>query len=179
MRDRILLGVGLLAWLGLTVLLGRFALARFPAAGGPAVGPRATALVIVAIPLGLGLLDVLLYWLGGNASTISAVMLGVRAAQPLVGVSTAYSFGVLLGHFFFPRVGAAPPPPHEVIGRMFVALSPTFYALTIISAGNGTLDAHRKALEAGGQLAFAAYMLAAAAAGGVVGHTVLPQNVAP
>ena len=33
----------------------------------------------MAIPLGLGMIDVYLYYVGGNEATISAVMLEIRA----------------------------------------------------------------------------------------------------
>ena len=179
MRDLALLVLLAGLTMAFAALTGRHVFTRFPETVAVAVSPRATALVIVAIPLLLGALDVLLYYVGGNAATISYVMLGAGAARPLVAVSTAYTFGVLLGHLYFPEYAAVGPPAFEVVGRMVVVLSPTVYALIIIGAGNGTLAAHRAALEAGGSWSLAGYMLAAAVAGGLVGRYVLPQHVAP
>lgn len=141
--------------------------------------PNWTPFIVVAIPLLLGALDVFLYWTGGNSATISWVMLTRRASQPLVALSTCYSFGVLLGHFFLPQFTNTSPPAYLVIARMWFALSPTIYALIIIAFDNGTLEAHRKALQSGGQGLFALYMSLAFHAGGVVGCFVLAQHVPP
>jgi len=136
-----------------------------------------TPLVIVSIPLLLGAVDLALYHFGGNEATISKVFLDISAARRLVALSTAYSFGVLLGHLFFPTFAAAAPPTYEVIARMVVVLSPTVYALIIIGAGNGLAASHERAIGQGGQLALAGYMLAAIIAGGVVGKYVLSQHL--
>lgn len=141
--------------------------------------PVGTPVIIVLIPLILGLLDVLLYWMGGNESTISWVMLSVRNKYPLAALSTAYTLGVFLGHLYFPKFVDQGPPVHEVLARMMVGLSPTFYALIITSAGNGVNAAHTRALESGGQMVFAAWMLLAVVGGGTVGAFVLSQHVAP
>jgi hypothetical protein len=170
MRDSIIMGVGGLGWLGLTVFLVRVLV--------PAINPRVTAVMIAAIPITLGLLDVALYKFGGNESTISFVMLSARAARPLVALSTVYSFAVLIRHFYFPEFVPAGPPAYEVVARMFVVLSPTIYAIIILANGNGTLAAHQRALEAGGQYPFAGYVLAASVAGFVMGRF-LPQHVPP
>lgn len=137
-----------------------------------------TPIIICVIPIGLGLLDVLLFWLGGNEATISWVMLVRRASQPIVGLSTCYSFGMLLTHFYLPSVGES-PRPYQIVARLLVALSPTFYAIVIIAFDNGTLEAHRKVLAAGGSKTYALYMSAAVHFGGFVGWAVLPQHLAP
>lgn len=177
MRDWLILALAVLLWLALTTFLGHWLFSRVPSILPFAVSPRLTACIIVAIPIGLGLLDVGLYWLGGNDSTISAVMLAIRAGRVLVALSTAYSFGVLLGHLFFPEFTTSFPAPYEVIARMVFVLSPTFYALIIIGAGNGTLEAHRHALESHGQLLLAVYMTGAAIVGGLLGKFALPQHL--
>lgn len=178
MRDWLTLGVLVLAWLTLSAAVARFIFTRFPGVVPVAVSPRVTALVVVAIPLGLGLLDVCLYYLGGNESTISYVMLSARAARPLVGLSTVYSFAVLVRHLFFPVYAAESPPPYEVVARMWFVLSPTVYALIIVGNGNGTLAAHQHALEAGGLNWYAVYTLAAAVVGWWAGQF-LPQHLLP
>lgn len=138
-----------------------------------------TPFIIVAIPLGLGMIDVYLYYVGGNEATISAVMLEIRASRPLVALALAWSIGVFLGHLFFPVFTAQGPPTSEVIARMFVVLSPTIYALIIIGAGNGTNEAHTRALETGGQLPLAGYMSIALHLGGLAGKFGLPQHLSP
>lgn len=138
-----------------------------------------TPVIIVALPLLIGLIDLALFYTGGNEATISAIMLDIRTSRPLVALSTSYSAGVLFGHLFFPEFTDKSPPPHEVIARMVVILSPTIYALILIGHANGSLEAHRRALEAGGQLLFAVYMNLALIAGGLAGKFGLPQHVVP
>lgn len=138
-----------------------------------------TPLVIVGIPLLLAMIDVCLYYWGGNEATISKVLLDLNHTRPLVGLSTVYSFGVLIGHLFFPTFADQSPPPYEVIARMFVILSPTVYTMIIIYFGNGSVEAHKKALESGGQLVTAAYMIAVGIGGGFIGKYGLPQHVLP
>jgi hypothetical protein len=141
--------------------------------------PRTAPLLVVSLPLLIGLLDFALYKIGGNEATISKVLLNNALNRPLVALSTAYSVGVLLGHLFFPVYGEDMPPGYEVIARMLVALSPTFYALVIIGAGGAAAGAHYHALLRGGQPLLAAYMIAAATVGGVAGKFVLPQHLPP
>ena len=138
-----------------------------------------TPLLLVAIPLCLGLLDVLLYWLGGNEATFSATMLAIRVKYPLSALATAYTLAVFLGHVFFPQEAEFGPPVHEVLARMMVALSPTFYALIIFAAGNGASAAASRAVDGHGQMAFAGWMLLCVVFGGAVGRFVLCQHVAP
>lgn len=137
-----------------------------------------TPVIVIMIPLVLGALDVFLYWTGGNEATISRVMLGVRYKYPLAALSTAYTLGVFLGHLYFPRAVLVGPSTREVLGRMMVALSPAFYSLIVTSEG-GANEAHKRALEAGGQLVFAAWMLLSIVFGGIVGALVLAQHVTP
>ncbi len=137
-----------------------------------------TPVIVILIPLSLGALDVFLYWTGGNDATISRVMLGVRYKYPLAALSTAYTLGVFLGHLYFPRVALIGPSSREVLARMAVALSPAFYSLIVTSEG-GANEAHKRALESGGQIVFAAWMLLAIILGGIVGALVLAQHVAP
>lgn len=140
---------------------------------------QATPLVIVGIPLILGMLDVALYYFGGNEATISKVMLNISGTRKLVALCTAWSLGVLMGHLFFPTFTERSPPAYEVVARMWLVLSPTVYALIIIGAGNGVAAAHSHALAHGGQLALAGYAVAAAVAGGVAGKLMLPQHLDP
>jgi hypothetical protein len=140
---------------------------------------KLTPMLIVSLPLLVGLIDVLLYHFGGNEATISKVMLNHTSRQPLVALSTVYSVGVLVGHLFLPAFSNQTAPTHEIIARMVVVLSPTFYALIIVGIGNGTAYANNNALLAAGQWVFAGYILAAFVAGGVVGKIVLPQHLSP
>jgi hypothetical protein len=141
--------------------------------------PRIAPLFVVSLPLLIGLLDYLLYRVGGNEATISKVLLNTAGTRPLVAISTAYSVGVLMGHLFFPAFGEEEPPGFEVIARMIVALAPTFYAMVIIGGGGAAQFAHSHALIRGGQWLLAVYLLLAAAAGGLVGKFVLPQHLPP
>jgi len=136
---------------------------------------RRTAFIVAAILPALGLLDVLLYWLGGNAATISAVMLAIRVKYPLVAHSTAYAFGAFLGHVFFPSSAIVMPASHEMLARMVLGLSPIFAALIIILAGEGEAVSSN-VLDPSNQLKFAALMLAALVAGGLMGRFVLCQH---
>lgn len=140
---------------------------------------RLTPLLIVAIPLILGLIDVCLYYFGGNDATFSRVMLNLSKNRPLVALSTAYSFGILMGHFFFPTWTERSPPTYEVLARLVVVLSPTFYAMIIIGAGNGVAKMHDEVLEAGGQWPMVGYVLFGFVAGGVAGKFALPQHICP
>ena len=140
---------------------------------------RWTPLLIVALPLAIGLLDLFLYKLGGNQATISWVMLTTAAKDPFVALSTCYSFAVLMGHCFFPKVGTEPPMAYVVIARMLVVLSPTLYLMVIIAFGGGEgAEEARGLLRSGGSWGFAGWMLLAGIAGGVAGHVGLPQHVA-
>lgn len=136
-----------------------------------------TPALVVAIPILLGLLDVLLYWLGGNEATFSATMLAIRVKYPLSALAVAYTLAVFLGHLYFPKSAETFPPVHEVLARMSIGLSPTFYALIILAAGNGASAAHSHAINTGGQLVFAGWMLLCIIAGGLVGRFVLCQHV--
>ena len=137
-----------------------------------------TPLLIVSMPLMIGLLDLLLYKLGGNDATISWVMLVTASRDPFVALSTAYSFAVLMGHCFFPKIGEVPPAAYVVVARMLVVLSPTLYLMVIIAFGGGQgTDEARGLLQRGGSWAFAGWMLLAAIAGGIAGHVGLPQHV--
>lgn len=177
MRDWLILLALAVTWLAASSAVGYWIFTKFPVVRQFSVSTRFTAGVIVAIPLGLGLLDVALYATGGNDATISKVMLSVRSSRPLVALSTAYSFGVLLGHFFFPTFVEDASTIGDVLGRMLVVLSPTGYALFVIGLGNGTLQAHKVALETGGQIAFASYMTGLFVLGGIAGKYVLPQHL--
>lgn len=136
-----------------------------------------TPLIIVGIPLLLALIDILLYWSGGNEATISKVMFDISSSRRMVALSTGYSAGLLLGHFFFPAYTIKYPPTYEIIARMVWALSPTFYAMIIIGAGNGVTQSHEVALEHGGQLLLAAYMLTSIIIGGLVGKYIICQHI--
>jgi hypothetical protein len=140
---------------------------------------RLTPLVIVALPLLIGLLDVVLYYLGGNDATISKVMLNNANASPLVALSTGYGAGVLIGHFFFPAFAAEPPPPYQMIARMSVVLSPVMYALIIIGAGDAATKAHTHPLLTDRQGMLAALVVLLFTLGGVAGKFALPQHLTP
>lgn len=139
-----------------------------------------TQIIIVSLPLMIGLLDVALLKLGGNQVTISRVALKISLQQPMVALAICYSFAVLIGHLFFPETTRESPPYHETIGRMFVVLSPTIYAMIIIYAGDGAAKIHKETIRpAGQQWVFASYMLLVAILGGIAGRYGLPQHVSP
>lgn len=137
-----------------------------------------TPVIIVALPLIIGLMDVaLLHW-GSNKATISYTMLKISTHHPLVPLSITYSFAVLMGHLFFPEMRANDQPAYETVARMFVVLSPTVYSMVIIAYGNRIEGLHREALS-GDRWVFAFYMIVAAVLGGIAGRYGLPQHVPP
>lgn len=140
---------------------------------------RLTPLLIVGTPFIIGAIDIFLYYRGGNEATISKVMLNHAGNRPFVGAAVVYSFGVLIGHFYFPTFVEQTAPMYELIGRMMLVLAPTFYAMIIIAAGNGTMSAHNHALIVNGQLSYAGILILAGIAGGVAGKYALPQHLAP
>ena len=178
MRTWLTLAVATVAWLLLTVYIANFALSRQTLIRLPAVNHQTTAFLIVVILPALGMLDVGLAVQGGNSATISWVMLGVRVKDPLAALAVVYSFGLFVGHCYFPAVGVPPPPGYQVVARMFIGLSPTFYAMTVIGwGGSDAVEAHKHFLEAGGQAVFGCYTVAAGVAGGLMGHYVLAQHL--
>ena len=140
---------------------------------------RWTPLIIVALPLVIGILDVFLLYAGTNKATISYAMLKVGSHDPLVPLSVCYSFAVLMGHCFFPMVGPQ-DPTYKTLAKMILVLSPTIYALIVIGCGGTEIkDVHREALIGGGRWWFALYMIAVAVIGGMAGHFGLPQHLPP
>lgn len=136
-----------------------------------------TPLIIVAILAGVGLLDYILYRIGGNAATVSATLLEARVKNPVVAHLTAYAFAVFLGHVYFPAPDVTVPPPHVVLAWAVVALSPVFAAMIIIGAGDGQRVAEVAVVtDPVNQLKFAGVMLAWWIAGLCVGRFVLKQH---
>lgn len=177
MRNWLTFAAALALWLTLTYWLADFAINKQTLVKLLPVNPQFTAFLIVCVLPMLGALDVGLAVQGGNSATISWVMLKVRVKDPLAALAVVYSFGLFVGHCYFPTEGL-PPPPYQVIARMFVGLSPTFYAMTVIGwGGSEAVDAHKHYLESGGQLVFACYNVLAGLAGGLMGHFVLAQHL--
>lgn len=138
---------------------------------------RWSAILAAAILPALGLLDFALYVLAGNAATFSAVLLSIRVKYPLVAHATAYTFGVFLGHVFFPTPNPTVPANHEILARLMLGLSPTFAALIIIAAGDGLAVVKGSDIVAlDNQAKFAGIMLACHVAGMAVGRFVLAQH---
>lgn len=138
---------------------------------------RWTAILAAAILPALGLLDFLLYTIWGNGATFSVLLLSIRVKYPLVAHATSYTFGVFLGHVFFPSPENASPATHEVLARLMLGLSPTFAALIIIAAGDGKAVVKDSAIVAlDNQVKFAALMLFAHICGLIVGRFVLAQH---
>lgn len=64
---------------------------------------RWTALLIVAVIVGLIVYDLIAYAVAGNDATISKVMLTINQEHPAFGLMFTFSFGVLVGHLFLPQ----------------------------------------------------------------------------
>jgi hypothetical protein len=140
---------------------------------------RLTPSIIVASPLFLGLVDLALFKLLGDDATISKTMLRAAAERPLVALSTTYSFGVLIGHLFFPAFKADCVPVAEILARMIVILSPTIYALIMVATSNAEADRVHKALISQSQYWLAAEIMLAFFVGGCGGKFGLPQHSLP
>lgn len=138
---------------------------------------RWTAILAAAILPALALLDLALYCIAGNKATFSVALLTIRVKYPLVAHATAYTFGVFLGHVFFPSADNTVPALHEVLARLMLGMSPTFAALIIIAAGDGQAVVKGSAIVAlDNQIKFAGLMLFAHVAGLLVGRFVLAQH---
>lgn len=136
-----------------------------------------TPLIIVGIMVGLGLLDYVLFRIGGNSATISVALLEARCKNPTVAHLTAYAFAVFLGHVYFPAPDAVRPPGHVVLAWCVVALSPVLAALIVIGAGDGrSVHDTRVVTEPLNQLKFGAVMLCWWIAGLLVGRFILKQH---
>lgn len=138
---------------------------------------RWTAILAAVILPALGLLDFVLYAVWGNGATFSVALLTIRVKYPLVAHATSYTFGVFLGHVFFPTPDPTAPATHEVLARLMLGLSPTFAALIIIAAGDGRAVVKGSEVVAlDNQVKFAALMLFAHVCGLIVGRFVLAQH---
>lgn len=136
-----------------------------------------TPLIIVGIMVGLGLLDYVLFRVGGNQATISVALLEARCKNPTVAHLTAYAFAVFLGHVYFPAPDPVPPPVHVVLAWCVVALSPVFAVLIVIGAGDGqSVHEVRSITEPLNQLKFAGVMLCWWIGGLLVGRFILKQH---
>jgi hypothetical protein len=62
-----------------------------------------TALVIVAVIVGLIVYDLIAYAVGGNPATISRTVLRISQRAGGFGLSVAFALGVLVGHLFLPQ----------------------------------------------------------------------------
>ncbi len=175
MRDWITIALSALAWIALTVfLVGRFT-HHFPIIRQVAISARTTAIIVAAILPVLGLMDVLFAKMGGNEATVSAVMLTIRVKFPLVAKCVSYSFGLFVGHVFFPSAEPEAPEMHEIFARLIAALGPTFYAIILIASGDG--QAAKEDITAPkSQAIFAVEMLAWHIAGGLIGRFWLSQH---
>lgn len=136
-----------------------------------------TSLIVVLIPLVLGLIDIFLYWMGGNEATISVTMLAIRVKYAIVAWITAYTFGVFYGHCFLPAPEVVPPPTHWVLACFIMGMSPTFAALVLIfSNDGGRLEHNHIVLDPLNQLKFASLSVGCFVVGMIVGRFVLRQH---
>jgi len=140
------------------------------------MNPRWTALITACMLPVAGLMDVLFYWIGGNAATISAVMLSIRVMYPSVAYCVAYAFGMFLAHVFIPS-SAPLPSVVEILARMIMAFAPIFSAIFVIAFGEGGNPADvQHILDPAEQTKFALGLLVALLVGGLVGRFVLCQH---
>lgn len=136
-----------------------------------------TPLIVVLIPICLGLLDIWLYWRGGNEATISVTMLHVRVKHVVVAWIVQYTFGVFYAHCFMPAPDVTAPPTHIVLAWFVVGMAPTFAALILIFSGDGDrVVPNHVILDPLNQLKFAFVSIGCQCVGLVVGRMVLRQH---
>ncbi len=141
------------------------------------MNPKWTAIIIAAILPVLALVDVMLYWIGGNAATISAVMLTIRVKYPIVAHSVAYAFGLFLGHVFFPCADTHEPKTIEVLAKLVTGIAPIISAMLIIAAGDGQSAVGQQHItDPVNQAKFACLHVMALIVGGLVGRFWLSQH---
>ena len=68
-------------------------------------------LVVLAILAGLAIADSWAYLDGGYPATLSAAIAAAGQAGPLLAPLSAFSAGVLYGHWFFTPPASPPAPP--------------------------------------------------------------------
>jgi hypothetical protein len=72
-----------------------------------------TALVIVAVIVGLVLYDLVAFALGGNDATLSKTLLDVSRQSAWFALSFVFALGVLVGHLFLPQSKPKDDRPEE------------------------------------------------------------------
>jgi hypothetical protein len=139
------------------------------------MNPRWTAILAASILPFLGLIDVVLAYVGGNPATFSAVLLGVRAKFPLAAKCIGYAGGLFLGHVFNPAEGTHYPARHEQLARLVCALGPVFYAIILLASGDGQVP-KSDLTSPRARLIFGMELLAWIAVGLFIGSTWLAQH---
>lgn len=141
------------------------------------MNPRWTALITAAMLPFAGLLDLCFYWIGGNAATISAVMLSIRVKYPFVAYCVAYAFGMFLSHVFIPSGVSEAPAKIDVLARMIMAFSPIFSAIFVIASNDGgNAAAVEHVIDPSEQMRFALALVVSLLVGGLVGRFFLCQH---
>ncbi len=140
------------------------------------MNPRLTAIIVAALIPVLGLFDVFLALDGGNAATISAVMLTLSFRHPEVAWNVAYSFGMFLTHVFIPSGATEAPANAEIVSRFIIGTSPTFAVCAMILFAEPVHGVPSHVTEPRYQVIMALKMLGSLIAGGLVGRFWLAQH---
>jgi hypothetical protein len=139
---------------------------------------RITPLLMAISPFVYGLIDYIAYSIGGNDATFSRKLLYTSFKYPLVPLFIVYSMGVFCRHCFIPTFSDEVPAVPDVIGRMCLVLSPSFYVIVIVASGDGVVDANKRAILVGGWWGLVGFMLLSFLLGLAAGRF-LPQHVSP
>lgn len=92
------------------------------------------------ILLGIGLLDVLLAWLGGNQSTLSRVFMDFEGCKPYATVLMSYSAAVLVWHLCVPTFEPLPSLAISII-KAIVVCAPILYVFVQLARSEPGNDA--------------------------------------
>lgn len=98
-----------------------------------------TAGVILALPLLVGIFDLIAYKLGGNAATISRLSLQTAWEFPPYQWALCFEFGLLCAHLFVQSPAARPLP--AVASLILFVFGPVVVVFATLVAGLRTPDA--------------------------------------
>jgi hypothetical protein len=175
MRDWIILSIAVIAWLALGAFIGNWIFTRVPLR--VAISPKTTAVIVAVTLPALGMIDYLFALIGGNSSTMSAVLMAIRANYVVVAFATAYALGMFLTHCYMPSPSTTRPSEIELIAWAIVAFSPIFSSLFIIFSNDGGDAQGIEAITRPDvQIKLTGILLGGLIGGGLVGRFILCQR---
>ena len=90
-----------------------------------------TVFIIFMFIFGFLLADFLLYYYRGNDATVSKTILAKAASSPLIVMTSSYTFGLMLGHFFLITTGEELTTA-VALKQLGIALIPTIIGLILL-----------------------------------------------